>query len=156
MRLTLHTDYSLRALMYAGVKQDGLATVGEIADHFGISRAHVRTVINRLGRLGYIETVRGRNGGFRLLRKPTQISVGAVVRDTEEELGVAGCLQGSNYCPIEDACILRRALQEATRAFLGVLDTYTLDDLLRPSKSLAKLLSIDWAPAAPARPAAMT
>lgn len=147
MRLTLHTDYSFRVLMYACIKGDELSTITEIAERFQISRSHLMKVVNELGQLGYLETVRGKNGGFRLMRKPSQINVGAVVRDTEEELSVVGCLQGSGYCRIEAACVLRRALQEATTAFLAVLDKYTLEDLIRPGKSLAKLLDIALPPA---------
>ena len=152
MRLTLHADYSLRVLMFAGLKGSELSTITEIAEHFEISRSHLMKVVHDLGRLGYIETVQGKNGGFRLMRKPSQINVGAVVRDTEEELAVIGCLQQKGFCRIEDACVLRRALQEATKAFLAVLDKYTLEDLLRPGRSLAKLLAIDWAPQALSTP----
>jgi Rrf2 family transcriptional regulator, nitric oxide-sensitive transcriptional repressor len=142
MRLTLHADYSLRVLMFAGLKGGELSTITEIAEHFEISRSHLMKVVHDLGRLG----------GFRLMRKPSQINVGAVVRDTEEELAVIGCLQQKGFCRIEDACILRRALQEASKAFLAVLDKYTLEDLLRPGRSLAKLLAIDWAPQALSTP----
>jgi Rrf2 family transcriptional regulator, nitric oxide-sensitive transcriptional repressor len=152
MRLTLHADYSLRVLMFAGLKGSELSTITEIAEHFEISRSHLMKVVHDLGRLGYIETVQGKNGGFRLMRKPSQINVGTVVRDTEEELAVIGCLQQKGFCRIEDACVLRRALQEATKAFLAVLDKYTLEDLLRPARSLAKLLAIDWAPQALSAP----
>ena len=86
MRLTLHADYSLRVLMFAGLKGSELSTITKIAEHFEISRSHLMKVVHDLGRLGYIETVQGKNGGFRLMRKPSQIIVGAVVRDTEEEL----------------------------------------------------------------------
>jgi Rrf2 family nitric oxide-sensitive transcriptional repressor len=148
MRLTLHTDYSFRVLIYACIKGGELSTISEIAEHFEISRSHLMKVVHELGQLGYIETVRGKNGGFRLMRKPSQINVGAVVRDTEEELGIVGCLQDAGtFCRIESACVLRRALQEATTAFLAVLDKYTLEDLIRPGKSLAKLLDITWDPA---------
>jgi Rrf2 family nitric oxide-sensitive transcriptional repressor len=146
MRLTLYTDYSLRVLMFAGVKGAELSTIGEIAEHFDVSRSHLMKVVHRLGQLGYLETVRGKKGGFRLMRKPRDINVGAVVRDIEEELGVVGCLQESRYCRIEDSCVLRRILRDATTAFLGVLDQYTLEDLLKPGRSLAKLLEVDWAP----------
>jgi Rrf2 family nitric oxide-sensitive transcriptional repressor len=154
MRLTLHSDYSLRVLMYAGVKGAELSTIKEIAEHFDISKSHLMKVVHDLGRLGYLETVRGKKGGVRLMRKPSQINVGAVVRDTEEELDVVGCLQGSRYCRIQDSCVLRRLLREATTAFLGVLDQYTLQDLLRPGKSLARLLDIPWAAAPTGRAAA--
>jgi Rrf2 family transcriptional regulator, nitric oxide-sensitive transcriptional repressor len=86
--------------------------------------------------------VRGKKGGFRLAKKPNQIKVGAVVRDLEEALSVVGCMQQTDYCPIEGTCVLRRALGEATAAFLAVLDRYTLDDLVKPRKSLARLLDL--------------
>src|SRR5579863_7023144 len=94
MRLTLYTDYSLRVLMFATTKGEKLARIGEIAECFNISKGHVMKVVQQLGQKGYLETVRGKNGGMRLARKPAHISVGAVVRDMEEELGVLGCLQG--------------------------------------------------------------
>ena len=147
MRLTLHTDYSLRVLMFAALKGETLSTIAEIAEHFDISRTHLMKIVNTLGRAGYLDTVRGKKGGFRLAKKPIQIKLGDVVRNLEEELAVVGCMQQSDYCPIEDACVLRRALGEAMAAFLAVLDRYTLSDLVAPRKSLARLLEIDALPA---------
>jgi Rrf2 family nitric oxide-sensitive transcriptional repressor len=145
MRLTLHTDYALRVLMFAGIKGDVLATIGEIVRHFDISEGHVMKVVHALGKAGYLETVRGKNGGVRLARKQSQINVGAVVRDMEEELGVLGCLQGERgFCRIEDCCVLRSALRDATNAFLAVLDRFTIEDLVKPRRPLARLLNIDW------------
>jgi Rrf2 family nitric oxide-sensitive transcriptional repressor len=143
MRLTLHADYALRVLMYAGVKGETLSTIPEIVDRFDIARGHVMKVVQRLARKGYLETSRGKGGGLRLARKPGEIKVGAVLRDMEEELGVLGCLQGSEgYCRIESCCLLRHALREATDAFLATLDAYTLDDLLEPRRKLARLLDV--------------
>lgn len=145
MRLTLQTDYALRILMFAGVRGDQLSTIDEIVAHFDISQGHVMKVVHRLGQLGYLETVRGKNGGLRLARKPSLINVGAVVRDVEEELGVVGCLHGEkDFCRIEKSCVLRGALHEATNAFLAVLDRLTISDLLKPGRSIARLLDIDW------------
>lgn len=143
MQLTLHADYSLRVLMYAGLKGNELATISEISERFDISKSHIMKVVHQLGQLGYIETVQGKNGGFRLLRKPSQINVGAIIRDVEQELRVMGCLQKPGYCRIQPACILRRALQEATNAFLSVLDEYSLEDLIRPTRPLHRLLGIE-------------
>jgi Rrf2 family transcriptional regulator, nitric oxide-sensitive transcriptional repressor len=144
MRLTLHTDYALRVLMYVGVKGEVLSTIPEIVDHFDVSRGHVMKVVHHLGVLGYLETIRGKHGGIRLARKPAQINVGAVVRDMEEELGVLGCLQSSKgYCRIEERCVLRSALRDATNAFLATLDRYTLADLIKPRRALARLLALD-------------
>ncbi len=144
MRLTLHTDYALRVLMYVGVKGDALSTIAEIVDHFDISKGHVMKVVHQLGQRRYLETLRGKKGGIRLARKLAQINIGAVVRDMEVELGVLGCLQGSEgYCRIEECCVLRNALRDATNAFLATLDRYTLEDLVKPKRPLARLLGID-------------
>ena len=153
MRLTLHTDYALRVLMFVAAKGEALATIGEIVAQFDISRGHVMKVVHRLGQTGYLDTIRGKNGGMRLARKPHQVNVGAVVRDMEEELAVLGCLQdGAGYCRIEQCCVLRSALRDATNAFLATLDRYTLDDLVRPKRALARLLGLaDGQPASPGR-----
>ncbi|MDE2182947.1 MAG: Rrf2 family transcriptional regulator [Alphaproteobacteria bacterium] len=144
MRLTLHTDYSLRVLMFCAVKGDDLSTIQEIVHRFGISEGHVMKVVHALGQKGYLETIRGKHGGMRLARKSSQIRVGAVVRDMEEELGVVGCLQGErDFCRIESGCVLKGALREATNAFLSVLDRLTIEDLVKPRRPLARLLDID-------------
>ena len=140
MRLTLNTDFSLRVLMHVGLCGDKLTRINDIAQSFGISKAHLMKVVNDLSQNGYLETVRGRNGGIRLMREPRHINIGRVVRDTENQLGVIGCLERRGYCPIERACVLRSALQDATRAFLAVLDTYTLADLTKPKRALSSLV----------------
>jgi Rrf2 family transcriptional regulator, nitric oxide-sensitive transcriptional repressor len=143
MRLTLYTDYALRVLMFAAAKGDALSTIAEIVDRFDISRGHVMKVVHRLGQQGYLETIRGKGGGIRLARKPAQINVGAVVRDMEEELDVIGCLESEGYCRIEQCCVLKSALRDATNAFLSTLDQYTLEDLVRPRRALTRLLGIE-------------
>lgn len=143
MRLTTFTDYCLRVLMYVGAKGDDLVTIDEICASYGISRGHVMKAVFRLGQLGYLETVRGKGGGMRLARAPEKISLGAVVRDTEEDLYLVGCFEPKvDACRIQSVCILRGALNTALKAFLDVLDGYTLADLLSPQKKLAQLLHI--------------
>jgi Rrf2 family transcriptional regulator, nitric oxide-sensitive transcriptional repressor len=140
MRLTLHTDFALRVLIHVGLKNGVLTTINEIAQSFGMSKPHLMKVVNYLSQRGYLDTVRGRNGGIRLMREPRHINIGQVVRDTEGQLNVIGCLEGGGYCCIERACVLRRALRDASNAFLAVLDTYTLADLIKPQKALSSLL----------------
>jgi len=142
MRLTLWTDYALRTLIYVGAKAGRLATIAEIAESFDISNTHLMKIVNQLAQQGYLETVRGKGGGIRLGRAPEQIGIGAVVRNTEKDLAVMGCLSRAGFCRIEGCCVLRGALRKATLAFLETLDEYTLADLLVPRARLAQSLSI--------------
>jgi len=142
MHLTLWTDYALRTLIFVGAKGGTLATIAEIAESFDISKAHLMKVVNRLAQQGYLDTIRGKGGGIRLARSPMEIRVGAIVRETEEDLAVMGCLAETGFCRIERCCVLRHTLREATLAFLQTLDGYTLADLLAPAAQLAASLGI--------------
>jgi len=142
MHLTLWTDYALRTLIYVGAKGEQLSTIAEIAESFDISKSHLMKVVNKLGQQGYIDTVRGKGGGIRLRRPPAEICVGAIVRETEEDLAVIGCLAESGFCRIEGCCVLRQALRQATVAFLSTLDGYTLADLLAPGPVLVRSLGL--------------
>jgi Rrf2 family nitric oxide-sensitive transcriptional repressor len=143
MRLTRFTDYSLRVLIFLGVKQDGLSTIKEIADHYSISKNHLMKVVYELNRLGYIETVRGKNGGMRLHKDPESINLGALVRRTENDMDLVECFSAGNQCVITPACNLKHIVAEALDAFIAVLDRYTLSDLLQQQQALATLLGIE-------------
>ncbi|OWQ90557.1 Rrf2 family transcriptional regulator [Sphingopyxis witflariensis] len=137
MKLTLFTDYSMRALLHLGAHPDRLCSIAEVAGAFGISQNHLMKVVNQLARQGYVETVRGRLGGIRLGRPPEEINIGALVRDTEEGFDLADC--GS--CVIAPACGLTGVLGQALAAFMTVLDGYTLADLLVQRGELRQLLT---------------
>jgi Rrf2 family transcriptional regulator, nitric oxide-sensitive transcriptional repressor len=143
MRLTVYTDYALRLLMYLALKNDGLATIEEVADSYGVSKNHLMKVTHQLGVGGYIETVRGRHGGLRLARPPKEIILGDVVRYTEPDFAIVMCLEPVDAdCTILPGCVLRKALERARDAFLNVLDQYTLNDLVRPRSALRAMLAI--------------
>ncbi|MBM7665909.1 Rrf2 family nitric oxide-sensitive transcriptional repressor [Solibacillus kalamii] len=144
MRLTVYTDYSLRTLMYLGVRgRENLVTIQEIADAYQISKNHLMKVTHDLGKLGYIETIRGRGGGIRLAVEPEQINIGEVVRKTEDDFHLVECFNPEgNLCKISPECRLKFALQEALKAYLAVLDTYTLADVLVSKDILSELFGI--------------
>lgn len=141
MRLTLYTDYSLRVLLYLGVKgKEYQATIQEIADTYNISKNHLMKVTYQLGKLDLIETVRGRGGGIRLAHDPKDINIGAVVRQTEEDFHLVECFNPSNnLCKISPECQLKNALYEALQAYLAVLDGYTLDQFILSKEKLLAL-----------------
>ena len=141
MRLTFYSDYSLRLLMYAAVRHGELVTIQEVADAYGISKGNLMKVAFKLGRKGYLETVRGRGGGFRLSRSPDRIGLGEVVRMTEEDFTMVECFDPrSNTCAISGPCRLRGVLSKALQAYFAVLDEYTLADLAVKNPVLQRVL----------------
>lgn len=152
MHLTLHTDYSLRVLLYLKLRRDERSTIQEISEAYGISRNHLMKVVQRLAQLGYVDASRGRGGGLRLAMEPKQINIGRVVEQTEPNLDLVECFDmETNTCPIVPACELKSALGKAQQAFLETLRAYTLADLGTRRKRLLNLLTADAAPPAATR-----
>lgn len=142
MRLTIFTDYALRVLIYLGAHRDAkrLATIGDVASAYGISENHLMKVVHQLAKLGYLETTRGKGGGMQLARAPADINLGAVVRATEDDLALVECFQdGAPKCPIVHACALQGILARSLHAFMEVLDSHTLADLLEPQAALVRI-----------------
>ena len=143
MRLTSYTDYALRLLMYLALKDDGLATIAEIAKAYGISKTHLMKIAYELGVAGYVETVRGRRGGLRLAKPADEIGLGDIVRLTEPDMALVPCFKpGDASCVIVKCCALKGVLSKAQSAFIDVIDGYTLSDLVRSRRRMQGLLSL--------------
>jgi Rrf2 family transcriptional regulator, nitric oxide-sensitive transcriptional repressor len=137
VRLKSYTDYALRVLMHLAARPDRLASIGEIARTYRISHNHLMKVVHDLRKEGFLDAVRGRNGGISLARPASEITVGDVVRHTEGTFDLVDC----ETCVIASACSLTGALHEARLAFMAVLDGYTLQDLVADQKrSLLELI----------------
>ncbi len=131
MRLTRYSDYALRVLLFLAANPERLSTINEIASYHNISRNHLMKVVHQLGSLGYIDTLRGKGGGIRLAHKPSEIVIGDVIRNTEENMEIVECFTpGNSNCIILPSCQLKSALNEALGSFLATLDLYTLADFL--------------------------
>lgn len=137
MRFTRYTDYAIRVMVHLGIHRDGLSSIAEIARAYDISHNHLMKVVQDLAAAGFVEAVRGRKGGLRLGRPPEEINLGALVRHTECGFELIDC----GTCAIRPACTLPGILADATRAFLAVLDGYTVADLLKRDDQLRAILS---------------
>ncbi|BDA83162.1 HTH-type transcriptional regulator NsrR [Aureimonas sp. SA4125] len=137
MRLTLYSDYSIRVLVFLTARPDRLSSIAEISRTYGISQNHLMKVVQQLGKAGLVTTVRGRLGGIRLGRPPSEITVGEVVRLTEDGFEIVDC----SSCIIAKACGIRGILAEAARAFLAVLDRHTFADLPKGELDILDVLA---------------
>jgi Rrf2 family transcriptional regulator, nitric oxide-sensitive transcriptional repressor len=141
MHLTAHTDYALRVLMYAALIAPRTTTIDEIAGRYGLSRNHLMKIVQRLGAGGYLQTLRGRGGGIRLGRPAESISLGEVVRLTEERFDLVECHdEAHNRCVISSDCLLRGVMDSAADAFMAVLDGKTLRDVIANEAPLMRQL----------------
>lgn len=145
MRLTNYTDYALRVLIYLAVKDsDEKSTITEITEAYNVSRNHLMKVIHQLGKIGVIETTRGRGGGIVLAKQPEEITIGSIVRETEEDFHMVECFNSAtNHCVLSPVCGLRSVLGEALAAYLAVLDKYTIADIIDQPFMFRSLLQID-------------
>ncbi len=140
MRLTLYSDYSLRLLMYVALKPDELVPIADVSRAYGISKNHLMKITHQLALAGFLETVRGRNGGLRLAKPARDINVGTVVRLTEADSVLVECCDpATNTCVITRACQLKHLLLEALEVFYKRLDQSTLADLVASPQSLLAL-----------------
>lgn len=141
MHLTQFSDYSLRLVLYLACHPDRVVSVEEVSRAYLISRHHLVKVVQSLTELGVVESQRGRGGGMRLAKSPSEINVGWLIRRTEPHLDLVECFDlAKNTCPIAPACGLKGALQRAQQAFLKVLDGYNLEDFKAYRGELIQLL----------------
>ena len=133
MRLSEYTDYTLRVLMYCATHRDRLVTIGELAEHHGLSKNHLMKVVNDLARQGLLATTRGRGGGLQLLKEPHHIRIGDVVRGSETDFRLVECFNAAtNVCTLTPSCRLKHLFSDALQACFEVLDSATLADVTAP------------------------
>ncbi len=130
MYITQYTDYALRILLFTASNPDRLINIAEVADAFAISKSHLTKVVAQLTRTQVLRSVRGKGGGLALAKPAEDINVGAVVR-LMEPLALVECHGSDNQCVISAHCRLAGVLQQALKAFLAVLDEYSLADLVQ-------------------------
>ena len=153
MKLTSYTNFAMRSLQLAALKAPNLIRVDDVVRVHGLARPHIVKIVHELGQAGYIVTQRGRGGGFRLAKPAEEIIVGDVVRLTEGPLDLVECFNPeNNTCPLIGIYKLSRALQEATRAFMAVLDDLTLADIASNRNDLlARIAPLEEGIVAPVR-----
>lgn len=141
MHISQFSDYSLRILIFLATS-DEVSTAKTIAAAYDISFHHIAKAAQFLTREGYVEATRGRSGGMRLTRDPESISVGEVLRKSEEgNVALVECMKpNGKRCAIVPACKLVSKLLMAQENFFATLDVVTLSDVTSNKAALRALL----------------
>lgn len=138
MRLTRYTDYAIRVLLHLAAHEGETVSIQAIASAYGISKDHLMKVAQQLSKAGFVAAQRGRGGGLRLGKPASEIRIGDVVRETEDGFQLVDC----GNCKVAPVCGLPRTLNQATAAFLAVLDAQTLDQIVADTGGARRLLAL--------------
>ena len=130
--------YALRTMVDLAIHGDGEPVkIKDIANRQGISGKYLEQIISILSRAGVVRSIRGNQGGYYLARQSSDYTVGSILRITEGSLAPVDCLSGDkNPCTRQMDCVTLRLWRELDEAISGVVDKYTLEDLVQWQKSM--------------------
>jgi Rrf2 family transcriptional regulator, cysteine metabolism repressor len=129
LRFTKRADYGLMAIHYIAVHDEvGSVNTKRIAEEFGIPAELLAKILQRLAKRGLVVSQNGPKGGYALGRRPSEITIGDVVRAIEGPVNIVSCLE-DNDCPQAPRCNLRRPIQKVQAAISHVLDSMSLAEL---------------------------
>lgn len=133
MKISTKGRYALRIMLdlaMAGGK--GPVSVKDIARRQDISTKYMEQIVTTLCKAGYLKSIRGPQGGYLLAKAPRDYTVGMILRITEGSLAPVSCLDvGPDSCPRSAFCATLRLWKELDEAIAGVVDKYTLEDLVQ-------------------------
>ena len=141
MKLSSRGEYALRALLVLGLNYgQNVVSIQAISNHQNIPKRFLEQILNDLKSGGFVQSKRGMAGGYRLARKPDQISVASIVRHVEGALAPVSCVSEKFYekcsCPDESRCAIRSVMKEVREAILSIAERVTVAELCLRAKKL--------------------
>ncbi|WP_353476571.1 Rrf2 family transcriptional regulator (plasmid) [Salipiger sp. H15] len=150
--ITQKTKYALKSLMALGAVEHGTAlTIEEVAQRSGAPKRFLEHILLDLRKSGYLGAKRGRSGGYFLIREPSKISLGELLQQIDGPIAPLPCLSRRAYrrcedCTDEQSCQLRRVFGEIFYSYLLLIESLTLQDLLKDPVIIGKSLGIEAGP----------
>lgn len=131
MKISTKGRYALRMMLDLAMNDNGqYIKIKEIAARQMISDKYMEQIITMLNRAGYVKSVRGAQGGYRLSKSPKEYTVGMILRLTEGSLAPVACLEDEkNECSRADCCATLEVYKRVDEAIKSVIDNMTLEDL---------------------------
>ena len=132
MKISTKGRYALRLMLDLAMNNTGEPVrIKEISARQEISDKYLEQIISVLNKAGYVKSIRGPQGGYRLAREPEKYTVGMILRLTEGSLAPVPCLDDEiNSCNRQDACVTLRLWKMLNNAISDVVDEVTLADLV--------------------------
>ena len=143
MKLSLRGEYALRALLVLGLNYgESVIQIQEISKQQNIPKRFLEQILNDLKSAGLVQSRRGVAGGYRLARRPEEITLAAVVRHVEGALAPVSCVSERFYekcsCPDEARCAIRSVMKEIREAVVKIAERVTLAELCERARKLGQ------------------
>lgn len=136
MILSTKGRYGLKAVFELALNYgSGPVSLKKISEKYNISENYLEQLFAKLKKGGYIETVRGAQGGYLLAREPKDITVGMILRTLEGEITASDCLS-KEICSRESICATRGIFEKIERSINDVIDNITLADMYEDNKKI--------------------
>jgi Rrf2 family protein len=110
--------------------RDQYVTIKSVSERQAVSGKYLEQIISVLSRAGYVRSVRGALGGYKLAYPAGDYTVGMILRLIEGSLAPVACMEDDpNQCPRHESCVTLNVWRKIDRAVSGVVDNITLADL---------------------------
>ncbi|MFO1478333.1 MAG: Rrf2 family transcriptional regulator [Verrucomicrobiota bacterium] len=134
MKLSVRGEYALRALLVLGLNYGKpVVRIQAISDHQNIPKRFLEQILNDLKSAGVVQSKRGIAGGYRLARRPEEITLATVVRHIEGALAPVSCVSERFYekcsCPDESRCAIRSVMKEVRESIVRIMERTTVAEL---------------------------
>lgn len=130
MKLNLFTDLGLRVLMRIACEPDEVHPTSELASDLEVSRNHLNKVVSRMAKAGFVTARRGNGGGVSLAKPPSDIRIGDVISELENETPLVECFKAEGgTCTLTTRCKLAGRLAVARKNFINSMNQTTLEDV---------------------------
>jgi Rrf2 family protein len=141
MKLSLRGEYAVRALLVLGLNcEQPVVRIQTISDQQNIPKRFLEQILNDLKSAGMVRSKRGVAGGYRLARRPEQITLASVVRHIEGALAPVSCVSEQFYekcsCPDESRCAIRCVMKEVRDAIVAIVERVTIAELCQRARKL--------------------
>lgn len=132
MKISTKGRYALRLMLDIALNgKENPVRIKEVASRQEISVKYLEQIVSALVKAGYVRSIRGAQGGYQLMYPASKYTVGNILRVTEGSLTPVDCLEGDDVnCDRAEKCVTLRLWRELREAINGVVDKYTLQDLM--------------------------
>jgi len=148
LRISKLTDYATVLLAELSRRPDACVSASLLAESTGLEMPTVSKVLKMLAKAGVVNSLRGVNGGYRLAKRPSDITVAAIVRAMEGPIALTECALEPGLCSYESNCHLRGHWHQIGQAVEGALENLSLADMAGTDSGRIAIRTVDGARAA--------